>query len=205
MATGGGKSPFAGQHDEQKRRAQGGHVDELDDMDESDTAMMHSLSGDQFERAAQQAGYAGAPVGAPAHYQGDASGVDDGAAHGGAGTLAHKNSHQLCALVRYRNSKNQSIPFIRVFKENEFGSEIQRHPPRDRWWEQIELIQTAIKSKAGSGTPIFVHFVAPLNEDHPTDSIDYSYSHFPSDYNLLRNNDDAHYVLKQCYIIAEYL
>ena len=107
--------------------------------------------------------------------------------------------------MRYRSARNQIIPFIRVFKDNEFGTEIQRHPPRDRWWEQIEVIQTAIKSKTGCGTPLFVHFVAPLDEENPNNAINYSYSHFPSDYTLLKNEDDIHYALKQCYIVAEYL
>lgn len=50
-----------------------------------------------------------------------------------------------------------------------------------------------------------MHFVAPLDEENPTKAIDYSHSHFPSDYNLLSKGDDYHYALKQCFIIAEYI
>lgn len=66
------------------------------------------------------------------------------------------------------------------------------------------MIQTAIKARNGAGTPIFVHFVAPLDEKNPTNAINYSYSHFPKDLTLLKNKDDVHYALKQCFIIAEY-
>jgi len=44
-----------------------------------------------------------------------------------------------------------------------------------------------------------VHFFAPLDEENPDEEIAYDYSDYPSDYELLKANDDHHdhrYVMK---------
>ena len=46
-------------------------------------------------------------------------------------------------------------------------------------------MQCVVKSKTGCGTPIFIHFLAPLNEKEPKNIIDYSYDHFPTDLLLI--------------------
>ena len=58
----------------------------------------------------------------------------------GAHTSCGKNPNRVCALIRYRSTKGQIIPPIRALNENMYNTEISRHPPRDKWWEQIEMI-----------------------------------------------------------------
>jgi hypothetical protein len=55
------------------------------------------------------------------------------------------------------------------------------------------MMQCVVKSKTGCGSPIFVHFLAPINTKNPDSVIDYSYDHFPSDQELAHNEDDYHY------------
>lgn len=66
------------------------------------------------------------------------------------------------ALVRYRDDKQ-----VKVLKDSEFIDEFAKRP-NGQYWKTIEVIQTATKSKTGCGTPIFVHFFAPLNEEAPS-------------------------------------
>ena len=55
----------------------------------------------------------------------------------------------LCAFIKYRNAPSQYVPYIRAFKDNDFRYELLQHPQRDKYWENVEMIQTAIKSKNG--------------------------------------------------------
>jgi hypothetical protein len=67
------------------------------------------------------------------------------------------------------------------------------------------MMQCVVKSKTVCGSPIFVHFLAPVNTKIPDSVIDYSHDHFPSDQKLAHSEDDYHYALKQCFILAKYL
>ena len=64
-------------------------------------------------------------------------------------------------LVRYRNEKQ-----VKVLKDSDFIEEFAQRP-NAAYWKTLEVVQTATKSKTGCGSPIFVHFFAPLDEDAP--------------------------------------
>jgi hypothetical protein len=90
---------------------------------------------------------------------------------------------------------------VKIIKETEFINLFQLRPT-DPFWQTIEMMQCVVKSKTGCGSPIFVHFLAPVNTRIPDSVIDYSYDHFPSDQDLAHSEDDYHYALKQCFILA---
>ena len=56
---------------------------------------------------------------------------------------------------------------MKILKESEFQNLFQLRPT-DTLWQTLELLQCTIKSKTGCGTPIFVHFKAPINEQNPS-------------------------------------
>lgn len=90
-------------------------------------------------------------------------------------------------------------------RESEFINMFQYNRPNDKFWEEMSLIQTAIKSKTGCGVPVYVHFKAPLDMTNPEAVIDYGADRYPSDYTLLKLNDDVHYALKQCAKMATHI
>ena len=90
-------------------------------------------------------------------------------------------------------------------RETEFINLFQFNRPNEVIWKEIATIQTAIKSKTGCGTPVYVEFTAPLCTARPDAIIDYGLDRYPSDYSLLKSGDDYHYALKQCSKIASWI
>ena len=82
-----------------------------------------------------------------------------------------------------------------MLKDSDFIEEFARRPNVAEW-KTLEVVQTATKSKTGCGTPIFVHFFAPLDEDAPSEDIEYDISSFPSDSELIKASDFHGYALK---------
>jgi hypothetical protein len=60
--------------------------------------------------------------------------------------------------------------------------------PHDDGWQQVEYIQTNIKSFVGCGTPIYVNFFAPINQLNPKSPINYDYQSIGEDLRLIRFN-----------------
>ncbi|CDW81558.1 UNKNOWN [Stylonychia lemnae] len=98
-----------------------------------------------------------------------------------------------------------SMPAVKVVKDTEFINEFRRRA-NDEFWRTVDCIQTSIKAKTGIGIPIFVNFLAPINEQDPSKEIDYS--HFKvmqEDFELLKNEEDEQFCYKQCLKIAYYV
>ena len=124
------------------------------------------------------------------------------------------------ALVRYRGKavlpadcaslgvrEDQQVRFMR---ESEFINMFQYNRPNDDSWREISCIQTAIRSLTGCGTPVYVHYKAPLATMADTDAIiDYKLHEYSSDYSLLSMKDEQagyeEYALKQCAKIATHI
>ena len=104
--------------------------------------------------------------------------------------------YQDTAMVRYRVTKERPNYEVKVLKDNEFINEFQIRP-NDQYWKTIEVIQTCTKSKTGCGTPIFVHYFAPLDEESPSEDIVYDLSKFPSNADLIADGDFHTYAYKQ--------
>jgi hypothetical protein len=102
-------------------------------------------------------------------------------------------------MVRYRTNHE-----VKVLKDNEFINEFTIRP-NDSYWKTIEVVQTCTKSKTGSGTPIFVHFFAPMDEENCNEDIVYDLSKFPSNADLIKSGDFHLYALKQVNVMAEYI
>jgi hypothetical protein len=85
-----------------------------------------------------------------------------------------------------------------VLKETELYKEMQSHQRvDDKYWRTVECLQTCIKSRVGHESPIFVNFLAPLDETQPSTEIDYSYEQsFMSDYDLICGGEDQLYCEK---------
>lgn len=97
------------------------------------------------------------------------------------------------------------MPYIRAFADNDFRVELLKHPQRDKYWENVEMIQTAIKSKNGQGKMILCNFEANMQSDDPNQTIEYGLDSFESDLDLLRTGNDHRYCLKKCHEMGEYL
>ena len=76
------------------------------------------------------------------------------------------------------------------------------HPQRDKYWENVELMQTAIKSKNGQGKMILCNFTAEIDKNEPEERIKYKVKDFDSDFNLLKVGDDYQYTLKKIHEMA---
>lgn len=50
-----------------------------------------------------------------------------------------------------------------------------------------------------------MHFFAPLNEDAPSEEIEYDVESYPSDADLIRSGDYQGYAYKQCLKMCEYI
>ena len=79
----------------------------------------------------------------------------------------------------------------------------------DPEWTSVNCIQTCIKART-IGTPIYVNFLAPINEALPKKEIEFGQHArmLPEDYDLLKSGtpeDDDLYALKQCYKIGHYM
>jgi hypothetical protein len=97
---------------------------------------------------------------------------------------------------------------VKVVKETEFINEFKRRA-NDQEWTTFNCIQTCIKAKT-IGSPIYIHFLAPINEASPAKEIEYGVHArmLPDDIDLLKNGtpeDDEVYSLKQCFKIAHYI
>ena len=86
---------------------------------------------------------------------------------------------------------------VKVVRDTEFINEFRRRA-NDAFWEHVDCIQTCIKAKTGIGVPIFVHFLAPINENEPTKPIVYNFLDEPG-------NEDLVFAYKQCMKIAYYV
>jgi hypothetical protein len=100
------------------------------------------------------------------------------------------------------------LEYMKVVKELEFTYEFRRRA-NDQEWLTFNCIQTCVKAKT-IGTPIYVHFLAPINEVTPGKEIEYGLHarNMPDDMELLRSGtpeDDEMYAQKQCYKIAHYV
>lgn len=94
---------------------------------------------------------------------------------------------------------------VKVVRDTEFINEFRRRA-NDNFWNQVTCIQTAVKAKTGIGHPVFISFYAPINEESPSDEIDFSeFKNMPGDKELLLSNEDETFVNKQCLKIAYYV
>jgi len=90
-------------------------------------------------------------------------------------------------------------------REKEFINEFSRRP-NDPYWLTVNCIQTSIKSKTGVGHPVFIHFMAPINEDEPNEEINFGdFKEMPSDRELLSRDEDELYAQKQCLKLSYYV
>jgi hypothetical protein len=62
------------------------------------------------------------------------------------------------AVIRFLEDET-----VKVVRDTEFINEFRRRA-NDDFWKQLNCIQTCVKAKTGIGHPIFLHFLAPLNE-----------------------------------------
>lgn len=93
---------------------------------------------------------------------------------------------------------------VKVLWENEFFNEFKRRA-NDEYWKLIDCIQTAVKAKTGLGTPIFVTFHAPIDEQAPAKEIIYHFKAMPEDSDLLSQGEDDLYAYKQCLKMCYYI
>jgi hypothetical protein len=73
------------------------------------------------------------------------------------------------------------------------------------YWHSVIYIQTNVKAKIGTGTPILVKFYAPLNLDDINEEIVYDFKSLGQDRDLVLSGDDYTYCLKQCYKMCYYI
>jgi hypothetical protein len=64
------------------------------------------------------------------------------------------------AIMRFHDD------LVKVVRETEFINEFRRRA-NDDYWKLVNCIQTCVKAKTGVGSPVFLHFVAPINESEP--------------------------------------
>ena len=115
-------------------------------------------------------------------------------------TLKGQNTEQLL--------DEDNMEHMRVIKHIEFLNEFKRRA-NDSEWATFSCIQTCIKAKT-IGAPIYIHFLAPINEASPNKEIEYGHlaRSMPDDLDLLKGGtteDDEAYSLKQCLKIAHYI
>ena len=79
---------------------------------------------------------------------------------------------------------------VRIVKDTEFINEFKRRA-NDSEWATFNCIQTCINAKT-IGIPIYIHFIAPINEESPHKEIEYGLHarNMPDDLELLRSGED---------------
>jgi len=63
---------------------------------------------------------------------------------------------------------------VQVVADNGLMNVFQRRA-NDDFWKSVSCIQTNVKAQIGCGTPILVHFYAPISHDKPLDQINYDF------------------------------
>ena len=104
-------------------------------------------------------------------------------------------------MIRFRASEEVQVvddaKFMNMFDGLKFGNAL---------CQSIEVLQTCTKAKTGCGQPIFIQFLAPIDENGPEDEeINYDYKSKESDYDLLKDNRDMEYAEKQCLKYCYYI
>ena len=86
---------------------------------------------------------------------------------------------------------------VKVVRDTEFMNEFRRRA-NDTYWDSIDCIQTCVKAKTGIGQPLFMHFLAPINEHSPDKEIDYkgAMAELGEDQDLLARSEDDTYAYK---------
>lgn len=106
------------------------------------------------------------------------------------------------AVIRYKPSEASSERIETLSQTALIDFFTQKDP--ERFFINVDCIQTNIKSKIGCGKPLFVYFFAKFDPQSPSKALVYDFKTFEEDAFLIRNNQER-YCLKQVYKICYYV
>ena len=69
---------------------------------------------------------------------------------------------------------------MKIITDTELAEAFKRRG-NDPFWKEIYSIQTIVQAKVGLGQPVFVDFLAPINSQSPSDSVNYDFRSFKAD------------------------
>ncbi len=91
----------------------------------------------------------------------------------------------------------------KVVTETEF-MKIMMERSGSPFWKRLHLIQVCVNSKRGLADTKIVDYYAPVQEDDPSQEINYSFRHFPPD-SVLRKTNINLLAIKTCHKICYYI
>ena len=164
----------------------------------ADEALVRFRENSETSKSPDRSG--GADPGLPA-----SSGTSDRRGTLNADLRASKDRKALASSENAVNVMDGTACLAMFTRDNQFSK---------KYWKKefvkVDSVQTNIRAQIGCGTPVFVHFFAPLNIQKYTEHVNYDFRKFGEDEQLLsqkenRAEGERNFCLKQCYKMAYYV
>jgi hypothetical protein len=80
-----------------------------------------------------------------------------------------------CLLIFYQPGSRSQGQDTEVVDEQRLDKLFEKRNQTQDKWSQVECVQACVKDRIGVGTPIGFQWFSPLNEQDPTQPIDFRY------------------------------